>query len=100
MIYITEDRDGVIQGDIISSVLFILVIDQIMQKYDQGGLGLGGKGKECGRILRLKVLGYADDAALSDRRRRRDVETMTNRLTKIGDASRVTPARGHENQCQ
>ena len=28
---------GVIQGDIISPVLFILALDQIMQKYDKGG---------------------------------------------------------------
>ena len=77
---------GVIQGDIISPVLFILALDQIMQKYDQGGPGKGGargKGLKCGRMLRLKVLGYADDAALVDG----TVESMSTRLTTIGDSS-------------
>ena len=77
---------GVIQGDIISPVLFILALDQIMQTYDKGAPGKGGargKGFKCGRILRIKVLGYADDAALVDA----DTEGMTTRLTSIADAS-------------
>ena len=77
---------GVIQGDIISSVLFILALDQIMQQYDGSGKGKGGvcgKGLKCGRVLRIKVLGYADDLALADE----GVEEMTSRVTKIADAA-------------
>ena len=70
---------GVIQGDIVSLVLFILALDQIMQLYDKDV-----KGVRCGRILRNKVLGYADDAALADY----TVNSMTERLTKIADGSK------------
>ena len=38
---------GVIQGDIMSPVLFILALDQIIQQYDTAG-----KGVKCGKILR------------------------------------------------
>ena len=79
-------RIGVIQGDIISPILFILAIDQIMQKFDKGGPGKGGArghGFKCGHILRIKVLGYADDAALVDN----TVAGMTKRLVRIGDTS-------------
>ena len=55
-------RRGVIQGDIISPVLFILALDQLVQQIDKSG-----KGVKCGRILKLRVLGYADDAALMER---------------------------------
>ena len=50
---------GVIQGDIVSPILFILALDQLVQKFDRGG-----KGVRCGRIIKIRVLGYADDAAL------------------------------------
>ena len=46
---------GVIQGDIISSVLFILTLDVLIQQHDS----MKGKGFKCGCILRLDVLGYA-----------------------------------------
>ena len=42
-------------------MLFILALDQIMQLYDKDATGV-----RCGRILKIKVLGYADDAALAD----------------------------------
>ena len=71
---------GVIQGDIMSPVLFILALDQIIQRYD-----VTGKGRKCGKVLRIKVLGYADDLALVDN----TVEAMTTRLTKIADASKA-----------
>ena len=38
---------------------------------------------KCGRILKLSVLGYADDAALIEP----CIEVMTDRLTAIADAS-------------
>ena len=72
---------GVIQGDIISPVLFILALDALVQQYDS----VRGKGFKCGRILRLDVLGYADDVALiSD-----TVEDMTRRLTAIADGAKA-----------
>ena len=37
---------GVIQGDIISPVLFILALDQLVQQIDKSGTGI-----ECGRVL-------------------------------------------------
>ena len=69
---------GVIQGDIISPILFIIALDQLMQEYDKDSEGV-----KCGRILKLKILGYADDAALIDG----EVNSMTRRLTSIADAS-------------
>ena len=49
-------RCGMIQGDIISSILFILTLDQIMQRVDKTD-----KGVKSGWIFRIKTLGYADD---------------------------------------
>ena len=73
---------GVIQGDIISPVLFILALGALVQQFDSvRGMH---KGFKCGRILRLDVLGYADDVALiSD-----TVEDMTRRLTAIEDGAK------------
>lgn len=65
--------------DIVSPVLFIMALDQLVQEFDTTGEGV-----KCGRILNIKVLGYADDAALVERR----VEDMTTRLTNLADASR------------
>ena len=76
-------RRGVIQGDIISPVLFILALDQLVQTVNKAGGEGAGKGVKCGRILKLSVLGYADDAALIEP----CVEVMTDRLTAIADAS-------------
>ena len=73
-----EIRRGVIQGDIISPVLFILALDQIMKTVDGKSEGV-----KCGRILRIKTLGYADDIALAEE----VVQKMTTRLTTIADAS-------------
>ena len=68
---------GVVQGDIISPVLFILALDQLIQTVDKTGTGV-----KCG-ILKLRVLGYADDAALIEP----TVEAMTKRLTDLANAS-------------
>ena len=40
--------------------LFILALGQIIQQYVQE------EGMKCGRILKIKVPGYADDLALVD----------------------------------
>ena len=69
---------GVIQGDIISPILFILAIDQLVQTYDTHGTG-----HKCSEILTIRILGYADDAALIEPR----VDDMTCRLTTLADAS-------------
>ena len=65
---------GVIQGDIISPVLFILALDQLVQTHDTSGTGYS-----CGNSLTLRVLGYADDAALIEP----DVGDMTTRLSAL-----------------
>ena len=69
---------GVVQGDIVSPVLFILALDQLIQLYDKSG-----KGVACGEELIVRVLGYADDAALADEK----IEDMSERLTTLADAS-------------
>ena len=69
---------GVVQGDIVSPLLFILALDQIIQKYDTGGVGV-----TCNDELTFRVLGYADDAALSEEK----IEEMTVRLTALAEKS-------------
>ena len=70
---------GVVQGDIVSPLLFILALDRIIQKYDTAGRGVN-----CNDELNLRVLGYADDAALTEER----IQEMTERLTKVGNKSK------------
>ena len=70
---------GVIQGNIMSPVLFILALEQIIQQYD-----VQEEGMKCGKILRIKVFGYADDLALVYTM----VEQMTTRLTAITNTSK------------
>ena len=65
-------KRGVIQGDIISPILFILALDQLVQTVNSAGGKGKGKGVKCGRILKLSVLGYADDAALIEKQVERD----------------------------
>ena len=55
-----EVRRGVVQGDIISPILFILALDQMVQEADTEGQGV-----TVGEIKELRVLGYADDAAMA-----------------------------------
>ena len=69
---------GVIQGDIVSPVLFIMALDQLVQEFDNTGEGV-----KCGRILKIRVLGYADDAALAERH----VDSMSTRVTDLAVAS-------------
>ena len=70
---------GVIQGDIISPILFILALEQLIRQHD-----VHGDGVRCGNLLNVRVLGYADDAALLDR----ETDTMSLRLTTLGDAAK------------
>ena len=51
---------GVIQGDIISPIFFILAIEQIFRICDVNPQGL-----KRGNFLQIGVLGYADDVALA-----------------------------------
>ena len=67
------------QGDIVSPVLFILALDALIQCYDTIGTGIN-----CGNELTIRVLGYADDAAMAEER----IEEMTERLTALADASK------------
>ena len=69
---------GVVQGDIVSPILFILALDQLIQLYDKSGCGVN-----CGPHLTYRVLGYADDAALAEAK----IEDMTKRLTTLADRS-------------
>ena len=73
-------RRGVIQGDIMSPILFILALDQMIQDVDNDGQGV-----KVGIIKEMRVLGYADDAAMIGP----NVEQMTVRLTKFADACKA-----------
>ena len=70
---------GVVQGDIVSPIFFILALDQLFQEYDNKY----AKGVRCGELLTIKTLGYADDAALAED----TVEDMTARFTNLADKS-------------
>ena len=69
---------GVVQGDIISPILFILALDQLVRTHDVHGQGL-----DCGPTLNIRVLGYADDAALVERQ----TEVMKKCLTTLEDGA-------------
>ena len=69
---------GVIQGDIISPIFFIIALDQLVQTHDKGGQGVA-----VGHINEIRVLGYADDAAMCEEA----VEEMSIRLTSFADAA-------------
>ena len=56
-----------------------MALDQLVQEFDNTGNGV-----KCGRILEIRTLGYADDAALVERH----IEVMTTRLTNLTNASR------------
>ena len=78
----TIDR-GVIQGDIVSPLYFILALELILKRHDNAapltvakGVTFGGK--------RVHTLGYADDAALLDD----NIQTATTRVTKISAGSK------------
>jgi hypothetical protein len=70
---------GVVQGDIVSPLYFILALELILKRHDTHtcrGVKFGGKV--------ISTLGYADDAALLDT----SIETATARVTAIAAGSR------------
>lgn len=69
---------GVIQGDIISPIFFILALDQLIQTYDKDGQGVA-----VGHINSIRVLGYADDVAMTET----EVADMTTRITEFADTA-------------
>ena len=70
---------GVLQGDILSPIYFILALEMILREHDNmAGAGITLRGK------RITTLGYADDAALLDERH----EVSTDRVTNISKGSR------------
>ena len=70
---------GVVQGDILSPLYFILTLEMILRRHDN----IAGKDVEYGG-QRLTTLGYADDAALLDC----DKEVAAARVTSIAKGSR------------
>ena len=70
---------GVIQGDIISPIFFVLAMEQIFRIHDKTGDGV-----DVGNYLRIGVLGYADDAAIISA----DAPTMSTRVSSIAHGSR------------
>ena len=69
-----EVRRGVIQGDIISPIFFILAMEQIFRLHDKDGDGV-----TLGNHLHIGVLGYADDAAMASE----SSGKMSDRVTKV-----------------
>jgi len=69
---------GVIQDDIITPIFFIITLVQLVQNNDKGG-----KGVTVTHIKEIKILGYADDAAMCAE----TVEEMTTSLTVFVDVS-------------
>ena len=72
-------RRGVIQGDIISPIFFILALEQLFRLYDKNPEGV-----RVGNYLQIGVLGYADDAAMLSR----STDLLSTRVSKISIKSR------------
>ena len=72
-------RRGVIQGDIISPIFFILALEQLFRLYDKDPEGI-----KIGNYLQIGVLGYADDAAMLSRA----TNKLSTRVNKISEKSR------------
>ena len=66
-------RRGVIQGDIISPIFFILAIEQLFRVHDASPVGA-----LVGNYLQIGVVGYADDAAMVSLSNGQMSERITN----------------------
>ena len=73
-----EIKRGVIQGDIISPIFFILAMEQIFRLHDKDGDGI-----TLGNHLHIGVLGYADDAVLASEL----TSKMSKRATSVARGS-------------
>ena len=77
---------GVLQGDILSPLFFILTLEYILRMHDtthSKGVNLGGS--------RIHTLGYADDLALTDNGNatgRNPIASTSERTTSIAAVSR------------
>ena len=77
-------RRGVLQGDIMSPLFFILALDLILREYDD----VQGKGVSFGTSC-LHTLGYADDLSLVDEGNADGNAKATKRVTSIAVGSRA-----------
>ena len=71
---------GVLQGDIMSPLLFILALEHILRLHDNAN----GKGVTLGSTC-VHTLGYADDLALTDHGDAEGVDRATKRSTTISN---------------
>ena len=76
-------KRGVLQGDIMSPLFFIIALEFILRKYDN----VDGKGVSLGST-RIHTLAYADDLALTDEGDTEGVHRATTRATSISTGSR------------
>ena len=67
-----------IQGDIISSIFFILAMEQIFRAHDASPAGV-----KVGNYLHVRVLGYADDVVILSKA----TDLLSDRLQKISRGS-------------
>ena len=78
-------RRGVIQGDIISPIFFILALEQVFRICDENPRSV-----QVGNYLQIGVLGYADDAALAagSTATKTSMATMSERISAVSSGSR------------
>ena len=73
-----DTQSDVIQGDMIRPVLFIIVLDQLVQSIDTGDEDIS-----VSKIDTLRILGYTYDTD----KLYKTVDVMTARLTNFADES-------------
>ena len=79
-------KRGVLQGDIMSPLFFILALEYILRLHDN----TQGKGVSLSSTppTRVSTLGYADDLALTDEGGKVGTDRTTSRVTEIAGGSR------------
>ena len=77
---------GLRQGDPLSPLLFILAMDPLHRLLSKA-IDLGLLSKVCGRLLRLRVSMYADDAAVFIKPTKKDMDNLTEILKEFGNAT-------------